>query len=464
MTRRPTSPAAPDAPQAGDAVCGLFQTDFPPEEFAARRAALFDAIGPGAHALVQGAPAVRGFDVFRQTNEFYYLSGVEVPQACLLLAGRDRTATLYLPHRPEKAGAEGATLGAEDADLVRRHTGLDAVRGPESLADDLRAAAVLYVPHAPAEGARASRDELLRSDRCVAADPWDGRPSREQHLAALVRERLPGLEIRDLTPALDALRAVKSPREVAVLRRAGRLAARAVTEAMRATRPGRFEYELGAVAQYVYLAGGARGEGYRAIIAGGANAWHSHYFRNNCPLRDGDLVLMDAAPDCGNYTSDVGRMWPVGGTYAPWQRELYGFMVMYHKALLARIRPGATADAVLAEAAAEMARVLGATRFSKPVYEAAARRTLDFKGHLSHAVGMAVHDVGDYRAGPLRPGHVFAVDPQMWVPEERLYIRVEDTIAVTEDGSENLTREAPLELDEVEAVLREPGAFPAVAP
>ena len=148
-------------PQAGAAASGLFQTDFPPEEFAARRAALFDAIGPGAHALIQGAPAVRGFEVFRQTNEFYYLSGVEVPHACLLLAGRDRTATLYLPHRPEKAGAEGATLGAEDADLVRRAAGLDAVRGPESLADDLRAASVLYLPHAPAEGARACRDELL---------------------------------------------------------------------------------------------------------------------------------------------------------------------------------------------------------------------------------------------------------------------------------------------------------------
>jgi len=438
----------------GTAAGSMLRADFPPEEFAARRARILDAIGPKAHAILQGAPPVRGFEVFRQTNEFYYCSGVEAPQAYLLLSGADRTATLYLPHRREKAGAEGATLGAEDADLIKRMTGLDAVCGPETLAEHLRPASVLYVPHAPAEGALASRYEVAHADRLVADDPWDGQLPRQHRLIGLVRARRPGIEIRDLTPTLDALRSVKSPREIVLLREAGRLAAMAVTEAMRATRPGVVEFQLGAIAEYVYLAHGARGDGYRAIIAGGGNAWHAHYFRNNAAMQDGDLVLMDAAPDYGYYTSDIGRMWPVGGTYAPWQRELYGFMVEYHKVLLARIRPGVMADQVLAEAAAEMAKVVARTAFSKPVYESAARRTLEFKGHLSHPVGMAVHDVGNYQAQPLQPGVVFAVDPQMWVPEEKLYIRVEDTIAVTDSGIENFTRAAPLELDDVEAAMR----------
>ncbi|HUU92908.1 MAG TPA: aminopeptidase P N-terminal domain-containing protein [Phycisphaerae bacterium] len=448
-----TSPPA-DTPDES-----LFQTDFPPEEFAARRAGLFDAIGAGAHALLQGAPPVRGFQVFRQSNEFYYCSGLKAPQACLVLAGADRTATLYLPQRPEGRTAEGASLAAQDADLICRATGLDAVHPIESLAGHLAAASVLYVPHSPAEGRLASRDELTRADRCVAADLWDGRPTREQHLLGLVRARLPGVEVRDLSPVLDALRAVKSPREVAVLRQAGRLSALAVAEAMRATRPGMIEYELGALANHIYLAHGARGEGYRAIIASGSNAWHAHYFRNNCPMADGDLVLMDTAPDVGNYTSDITRMWPVNGTYAPWQRELYGFMVEYHKVLLARIRPGATADQIHAEAAAHMAKVIDRTTFSKPAYAQAARRTLEFKGHLSHPVGMAVHDVGGYHSNPLRPGVVFAVDPQMWVPEERLYVRVEDTVAVTDAGIENLTHDAPLDLDDVEAAMREPSRW-----
>ncbi|HUU89991.1 MAG TPA: Xaa-Pro peptidase family protein, partial [Phycisphaerae bacterium] len=438
----------------------LFQTDFPAEEFRARRARVFDAIGPQAHALLQGAPPVRGFEVFRQTNEFYYCSGLEVSQACLLLSGADRTAALYLPHRPQKRSAEGESLAAEDADLVGEMTGVDAVHGLETLSDHLSTVRTLYTPHQPAEIGKASRHELALADKLAADDPWDGRPPREQNLIRLLQSRLRRLQVRDLTPVLDGLRAVKSLREVALLRRAGRLSAVAVTEAMRATRPGMVEHQLGAVAEYVFRFYGARGEGYRSIIASGRNMWFAHYFRNNSRMQDGDLVLMDTAPDLGNYTSDIGRIWPVGGVYNQWQRELYGYIVAYHKALLACIRPGVTAEQIHAEAAAGMAEVIDATPFSKRTYKAAALRTLEFKGHLSHPVGMAVHDVGSYKEAPLVPGLVFAVDPQMWIPEEELYIRVEDTVAVTDSGVENLTAAAPLELDDVEAVMREPSNLP----
>ena len=272
-----------------------------------------------------------------------------------------------------------------------------------------------------------------------------------------LKARAPQAQIRDLSPIIDSLRLVKSPAEIELMRVAGRLTAQAATEAMRSTRPGVIEHQLQAVADYLFLADGARGGGYRAIIAGGPNAWHGHYYRNDCPLNDGDLVLFDYAPDYRYYTSDIGRMWPVNGTYAPWQRELYGFMVEYHKVLLALIRPGVMADEISKEAAAQMAKLVEKTKFSKPCYEDAARRTLEFGGHLSHPVGMAVHDVGNYQAGPLQPGTVFSVDPQLWVPEEKLYIRCEDTILVTEDGIENFTSLAPLELDDVEAVTKEQG-------
>lgn len=428
-------------------------TDFPPEEFIARREKICDAIGE-AHALLQGAPAPRGYVVFRQTNEFFYCCGLETPQAYLLLDGARRRAMLYLPERGGAQLGEGAPPGLEDADLVKAITGVDEVYPREALADHLAAAKVVYTPHAPAELRAATRDGLQWADQMAARDPWDGQPAREQRLIALLRSRFPGIEVRDLTPILDELRSVKSPREIAVMRRAGRLCALAVREAMRVTRPGLFEYQLGALANYIYAVNGAQGEGYRPIIAGGENIWHVHYFLNNSPLKDGDLVLMDVAPECNYYTSDIGRMWPVNGTYAPWQRELYGYIVAYHKTLLARIRPGVTPDQVMDEAAAEMRRVWENWRFSKDIYREGARRTLEFRGHLSHPVGMAVHDDGDYRHRPLRPGTVFSVDPQMWIPEERLYIRVEDTVVVTEGGVENLTAAAPLELDDVEALIR----------
>lgn len=428
---------------------------FPAEEFVERRQRLYDAIGSDACALLQGAPPPRGYVVFRQTNEFYYCCGLATPQSYLLLDGRTRRSALYLPERGKAQLREGAPPGVEDADLVKEITGVDEVYGLDRLSEHLSSARVVYTPHAPAEVRASTRQDLLLADRAMAQDPWDGQPSREQRLIALLRTRIPGLEVRDLTPILDEMRSVKSPREVAVIRRAARLAAQAVREAMRITRPGLLEYQLGALANYIYQLNGAVGEGYRPILPAGENIWHVHYFRNDSPLRDGDLVLMDVAPECDYYTADIGRMWPVNGRYAPWQRELYGFMVEYHKVLLSLIRPGVLPDAVMDEAAARMRPVWENWPFSKEAYREGARRTLEFRGHLSHPVGMGVHDDGPYHHRPFVPGTVFSVDPQMWIPEEKLYIRVEDTVAVTAEGIEVLTEGAPLELDDVEALMRD---------
>jgi len=443
----------------------MIQTDFSKEEFQARRAKVTQAIGPEAAALVRGSPKNRGHDVFRQNNDFYYLCGVEVPHAYLYLDGKNQTTTLFLPHQSaERRESEGEILSAENTDLVRELTGIDRVLGIEFLAQSLEGVQVLYTPARQAEGPAMSWDTLQRAQQEVTADPWDGRPDRTRHFVATLRARCPMVKILDLSPVLDELRLIKSDHEISLLRRAGQLSALGCIEAMRSTKPGVYEYQIDAIMRYHYLANGARDAGYRAIIAGGANAWYGHYSANDCPLQDGDLVLVDCAPDYHYYTSDIGRMWPVNGTYSPVQRELYGFMVEYHKVLLRLIRPGVTGAQIQREAAAQMAEVVERTRFSKEIYEAAARRALEFPYHMSHCVGMAVHDVGHYRGRPLRPGMVFALDPQMQVPEEKLYVRVEDTVVVTEEGIENLTVDAPLELEEVEVLMRESGLldrFPA---
>ncbi len=443
----------------------LYQTDFPPEEFAARRDIVFDRIGDEACAVLQGAAPPRGFDPIRQTNQFFYLCGVDVPQAYLLLDARERKTVLYLPHHDAAhAASEGDVLSVETADLTRKLTGVDEVRGPEDLEADLRSARMIYTPHKPAEGKNMSRDVATSANRKIAADPWDGRPTREGAFIGLLLARCPNVEVRDLSPIIDEMRVVKSELETEMCRRAGRLTGLAVMEAMRSTQPGVIEYQFGAIAQYIYLSNGARGEGYRAIIAGGTNAWYGHYFRNNCPLQDGDLVLMDVAPDYAQYTSDIGRMWPVNGTYDALQRELYGFVVEYHKALLERIRPGVLVEQIHAETAEAMVPVIDGQSWSKPIYEEAARRMLDFRGHLSHPVGMAVHDVGPYQHLPLEPGMVFTVDPQMWVHEEKRYVRCEDTVVVTPDGIENLTGFVPLELDDCEALMQEEGLLQSLPP
>ena len=433
-----------------------FRADFPAAAFAARRRSIFEKIGTTV-AMLRGNPATGAFDLFRQNNDFYYLTGVEVPVSYLLLDGRTRTSTFYLPARDAKhERSEGRQFSSEDGPLIHRLTGIENVRSLEQFPRDLIGAAVVYLPFEPAEGKQACRDTLRYGNAANAADPLGSIPPEK-----LLRDRIGTLgsqaEIRNLSPILDGLRLIKDEHELSLMRRAGKLAALGVVEAMRGTRPGVMEYQLAATAEYVYLVNGASGSGYRPIVAGGANIWNAHYYRNNAPLREGDLVLMDGAPDVGNYTSDIGRLWPVNGRYSAQQRELYGFVVEFHKRLLGRIRPGLTPAQIITATAGEVQPLFESWAFSKPVYREACRKLLTFAGSLSHPVGMAVHDVGIYSDAPLVPGLTFAVDPQIWVPEEELYIRVEDTVAVTRDGIENLTALAPLDLDEVEKVMQEPG-------
>lgn len=448
-----------------------FQSDFPPEEFQERRARIFEAIGGDAIVLLQGAPNVQGFHVFRQTNEFYYLTGLETPHSYLLMDGRSKTTRLYLPHRNERRErGEGKTLSAEDAELVVELTGVDEVHGIDLLPYRLWRYVLrtpyrkLYTMLSPAEAAQQSRDEILIGYGEALSDPWDGRLTRTAAFVEQIRRRFPQFEIFDLTPILDAMRVVKSPREVDLLRKSTRLAALGIMEAMRSTRPGLYEYQLDAAARYVYLAGGAMGEGYRSITATGTNAYFGHYYRNDARLEDGDLILMDYAPDYRYYTSDVARMWPANGKFSASQRELYGWILEYYDELQKHIRPGVTADQIMDETAAAMTPHFEARTWSKPSYEQAARETLTFRGHLSHPVGLAVHDVGSYRGGPIEPGTVFAIDPMLWVRDERLYVRLEDVGVVTEDGWENFSAFAPTGIDEIEALIAEKGVLELVPP
>jgi Xaa-Pro aminopeptidase len=441
-----------------------YQNDFPPEEFKARWARVYDAIGGEAVAVAQGAPLTNGFQLPRQSNTFYYLSGIETPGSYLVLDGRSRRATLYLPPRNERLErSEGKVLSAADAEQVKALTGADDVRSTTAMAEawplgDTPAAAI-YLESAPAEGHAQSRGELRAADAAMAADGWDGSLPRHSRFAELVRARNPRAAVKDLTPVLDALRVVKSPREIALVRRASQIAGLGLMEAMRSTQAGVFEYQLDAAARYVFLLNDARLDAYRSITASGtANISNGHYFRNSSALKDGDLVLMDYAPDYRYYVSDIGRVWPVSGRYLPWQRELLQFILDYRNAVLSRIRPGISPADIYAQVRQEMEPALARTRFSKPAYEAAARKLVATGGGtFSHTVGMAVHDVGSYRDGPLQPGQVFSIDPQMWVPEENLYLRYEDTVVVTETGVENFTAFLPSKLDDMEALVREQG-------
>jgi Xaa-Pro aminopeptidase len=450
---------------------GIEQTDFPASEFQERRGRVFDAIGRNAIAIIPGASTADSPQIFRQSNEFYYLTGIESANSYLLLDGRSRRTTVYLQHRnPAWERQVGPIVAAEDVAIVKERTGVDDVHGVEMLARHLAPMQIhhpvpaLYVPFSPQEGANGSRDEMLRQIGEAATDPWDGRPSRNGRLLTLLRERFPSFELKDLTPVLDTLRFIKSPREISLIRRASQIAGLALMEAIRSTRPGVYEYQLDAVARYVYLLNGSTYTAYPAIIGGGTNAWFGHYHRNSSVLKDGDLVLMDYAPEYHYYASDITRHWPVNGKFTPDQRAMCNFIYAYREAFLKRIKPGVTPEKVLAGAREEMAAYLKTLTFTRESYRKGAEQALDFAGHLQHTVGMTVHDVGTYRRKEFTPGMVFSVDPMVWIPEENHYIRMEDVIVVTETGIENFTAFLPGKPEEIERMMREPGVLQLRAP
>ena len=426
---------------------------------------IVEAIGPGSIAVIQGAGGIPGFSVFRQANTFYYLTGLETPHAYLLLNGRTRQSTVYLPHRD--AGTEsnqGKVLSAEDAELVKQLTGVDQVKGYESLSSDLVGTGLirppapkLYTEFSPAEIGNDSRDELLHGQARSSADPWDGNPSREALFIQKINARNPQFEVLDLSPLLDSMRLIKSPREIELIRKATQIAGLGIMEAMRSTQPGVYEYQLDATAKYIFHLQGARGDAYASIIGGGTNAFMGHYFHKTDVLKNGDLVLMDYAPDYRYYTSDVTRIWPVNGKFSAEQRELYNFIVAFRDALFRYIKPGVTAADVLDRASADMTKYLADKKFANPNHLKAVQEGLKFRGHFQHPVGMAVHDVGRVHGVKLKPGMVFTIDPMIWIPSERAYIRIEDVAVVTEDGVENLSAFVPSRLEDVEATIKEKG-------
>lgn len=445
-----------------------FQNDFTAAELAGRRGRVMREMGEGL-AVVAAAPEVPGFDPIRQTNDFYYLTGVEVPHAYLTMNAADGRSVLYLPPRDAKhESSDGPSLSDEDGAFVASRTSIEEVRPIARLIDDVsNRPGTLWVMRAAAEGYRQCQDTLRHHARAIAADPLDGRPSRETHLLSRLATLSPRAEFRDLAAIVHRLRLIKSPAEAAVMRITGRLSAVAALEAMRATRVGVKEFQLGAIADYVFQVNGAQGAGYRPIIATADNVHMMHYWRNNTAARDGDWVLFDYAPDYHNYTNDIGRMFPANGRFSPVQRELYGFVLEYHELLLTLIRPGRMKHEILAEAA-ELARPNVERReWSKPIYKTSALRLLESTRPLSHGVGMPVHESASWAERPIEPGLVFAVDPELFIPEEDGYVRVEDTVLVTENGIENLTDGCPRDVATIERVMAEGrggllGAFPAL--
>jgi Xaa-Pro aminopeptidase len=443
----------------------LFTTSLPAEEFAAHRAALFDKVGD-ALVVLQGAAETGSYLPFRQNNHFYYLTGVEVPRALVMLDGRRKTTTLFLPPRNERMErSEGPVL--VPGDETARLTGIRDVRDRDAFEDAVKGAVsggrVVYTPARAASVAAVTPDSALRSAAQAAADPWDGRPSREAGFAAKLKTAAPGADIKDLDPILDALRVIKTPREIAMVREATRISGLGLMEGMRAARPGMREHEIEAVADWVFKSHGSQGIAYFALVAAGKNAIYPHYHGGAAELKPDDLVLFDYAPDFHYYSSDVTRMFPASAKFTPVQRELYGVYLKMYVALMESIRPNAAPRDILRDATGKMDGIVAGWPFTRAEHKEAAERFIQQfrtspRNALGHFVGMEVHDVSR-PIDVLEPGMIFTIEPALTIPEDGVYIRLEDVILITPSGYENLSAFVPMDIDGIEKLMAEPSRF-----
>jgi Xaa-Pro aminopeptidase len=240
-----------------------------------------------------------------------------------------------------------------------------------------------------------------------------------------------------VTPSLDRLRLLKTPREIEILRYNGRISAEAMRRAIQATAPGRFEYELEAEATHWMFKHGIQAAAYPAIVGSGpmGNQWH--YEDNGRQMRAGELVVMDYGGSLDYLTIDITRTWPVSGRFTDAQLRAYQTALEAQKAIIAAIRPGVTRDAVR-----RIAEDIFRTRGFDPRY-----------AYLGHYVGLSVHDVGDWSL-PFEAGMVMAIEPIVDIPDQQMHVRVEDTILVTPTGAEILSTGLPKEVDELLALIK----------
>src|SRR5438876_857784 len=388
---------------------------------AARRRALLQRIGrgavliPAAHERNIEKDYVQDND-FRQDNTFFYFTELETQDAWLVMTARgpDSLETvLFLPPRtPSQERWTGLRLGPDS--VAVRLSGIATVLPLDSLDSRVHAARQpLYTPQGHGRGQRAA----------------------EAASATL-----------NVTPIVDSMRAVKDADEIARLRRAVDISVAGHVAAMRAARPGMYEYELEAALEAGFRRNGADRLGYPSIVGSGPNTTTLHYDVNRRRTENGDLVVIDAAAEWGQYTADVTRTFPINGRFTSRQKAIYDLVLGAQQAAFDSVRPGITMGQLEAIARRYMREHSGAL---------CGEKTCDdreyFNHGLGHPIGMDVHDVGFGR--PLEPGMVITLEPGIYLQSEKLGVRIEDDVLVTARGGEWLSDGAPRTTEAIERLM-----------
>lgn len=422
------------------------QETFNKNEFAARRAKLIEKLEGGV-AVIFGAEEHPHAVKFRQSPDFYYLTGIEEPASVLVIDAGRKQSFVFAPKRSlQKLAAEGPGIremtkaeefyGLAVLPLENFYTRFHRINGNNKK---------LFVQLTPPDYLQYARFEVLNNENEQMENLIFARQTDVRRMINNLKSWKPELELRDVSPVLDDLRWVKTPYEIERLRKSGQIAAAGVKEAIKGTKPGMFEYEIEAAARFVYTKMGARGDAFTPIVASGPNTLIFHYTANNRRMQAGEVVLIDYGADYEYYTSDITRTWAVSGRFTPDQEKMYRCILEARNVVIGMMKPGITVKDM--QDAAEKV-------YQKHGFH---REFLDFGRYIGHFVGISVHDPGNVVSDlkPFVPGVVFNVEPLIQNNEKRIHMRLEDTVLITENGAENLTRAAPAEIEEIYALIRQ---------
>lgn len=419
----------------------------PSADYHARREKLAAKL-EGGIALVFAPPEAEGPNDlygYRPDDNFYYLTGWAEPGAAVLVAAsreatdstrpREYTEILFLPKRNfSQERWTGPKLGPDDPKAAQV-TGFDRVESLDNLRDEL----VKLVPQrtaiytdVPAAGEISNSKEAIAWLQTANSFPV-------------------GTSYEDIRPLLGSLRTVKDAGELDLIRRAVNASVAAQFAAIRSIKPGTTEREISALLQYEWSKRGCERPAYAPIVGSGLNSTVLHYSDDSGPVRDGDLVLMDAAGEYSMYASDITRTVPANGKFTARQREIYEIVLGAQKAAIAAFQSGEShlqrnQPNSIHEVAFNYINTHGKDLHGEPLGK------YFFHG-LGHYVGLNVHDPDDYSV-PLGPGMVFTIEPGIYILEEKIGIRIEDMFYVDNDGKLiQLTRDLPQTPDEIEKLM-----------
>lgn len=420
----------------------------PNADYRARRQALATKAEKGVVVLfaaveAEGPNAIYGF---HQDANFYYLSGLTGPGAALLIApaaeaqdeatAHPYTEILFLPQRDlTQEKWTGPKLGPDTPDAARI-TGFDRVEPLDKLRDQL---ARLLPP---------TRGKVYSDMPAYGQDSPSAGP-----LAWLRRANaLPGFtELTDVKPLLQSLRTVKDNGEIELIRKATDATVAAHFAAMHAVKPGVTEREVSSLLQFEWGKRGCERPAYSPIVGSGFNSTLLHYSDDSATMKAGDLVVIDAAGEFSMYATDITRTLPLSGKFTPRQREIYDIVLGAQQAVMAAFKAGKSKlkredPDSLFKVAYDYINTHGKDLHGAPLGKY-------FIHGLGHYVGLGVHDAGDYDV-PLAPGMAFTIEPGIYIPEEKLGVRIEDTFYVDPSGKLiNLAASLPHTADDVEKAM-----------